>query len=103
MSRCTNPLAASIAYHERAAKVLPRGVSSSPRATQRPVPLVVATAEGAHVTDLDGNRYVDYAMGYGPLLLGHSPAVVVDALHREIDHGLRVGGVTSLEAGLAER
>jgi len=95
--------ATSIAYHDRAAHVLPRGVSSSPRATQRPVPLVIATAEGAHVTDLDGNRYVDYAMGYGPLLLGHSPAVVVAALHREIDRGLRVGGVTAMEADLAER
>jgi glutamate-1-semialdehyde 2,1-aminomutase len=95
--------AQSAAYHQRASKVLPRGVSSSPRATQRPVPLVVATAEGAHVTDIDGRRYVDYAMGYGPLILGHSPAVVVDALHREIERGLRVGGVTAMEAQLAER
>jgi glutamate-1-semialdehyde 2,1-aminomutase len=95
--------AASAAYHRRASKVLPRGVSSSPRATQRPVPLAVATGEGAHITDLDGRLYVDYAMGYGPLILGHSPAVVVDALHREIERGLRVGGVTTMEAELAER
>ncbi|HTP99092.1 MAG TPA: aspartate aminotransferase family protein [Casimicrobiaceae bacterium] len=93
----------SAAYHERACKVLPRGVSSSPRATQRPVPIVIARAEGARVTDVDGNTYVDYAMGYGPLILGHSPPVVLDALHRELAMGLRVGGVTAVEAELAER
>jgi len=93
----------SAAYHARASKVLPRGVSSSPRATQRPVPIAIARAEGARVTDIDGNTYVDYAMGYGPLILGHSPPAVLDALRRELAMGLRVGGVTGIEAELAER
>jgi glutamate-1-semialdehyde 2,1-aminomutase len=95
--------AESVAYHERASKVLPRGVSSSPRATQRPVPIVLAHAEGAHVIDVDGRTYVDYAMGYGPLILGHSPAPVLDAVRRELSLGLRVGSVTRMEAELAER
>jgi glutamate-1-semialdehyde 2,1-aminomutase len=103
VNRRDDRFAASTAYRERASRVLPRGVSSSPRATQRPVPLVIAAAEGAHVTDIDGHRYIDYALGYGPLILGHSPAVVLVALRREMAKGLRVGSVTPLEAELAER
>ncbi|MEP7328099.1 MAG: aminotransferase class III-fold pyridoxal phosphate-dependent enzyme [Betaproteobacteria bacterium] len=95
--------AGSAAHRIRASRVLPRGVSSSPRATQRPVPLVMVHAEGAHVTDIDGNTYVDYAMGYGPLILGHSPKVVIDAVQREMALGLRVGSVNRAELELAER
>jgi glutamate-1-semialdehyde 2,1-aminomutase len=95
--------AASSAYQERASRVLPRGVSSSPRATQRPVPLVIARADGARVTDIDGRTYVDYAMGYGPLILGHTPAPVLDAVRRELSLGLRVGGVAAVETELGER
>jgi glutamate-1-semialdehyde 2,1-aminomutase len=93
----------SAEYRARAAKVLPRGVSSSPRATQRPVPIAIAHAEGAHITDVDGRTYVDYALGYGPLILGHNPAPVLDAVRRELSRGLRVGGITTGEAELAER
>jgi glutamate-1-semialdehyde 2,1-aminomutase len=95
--------AGSFAHRERALPVLARGVSSSPRATQRPVPLVLARAEGAHVTDVDGNTYIDYALGYGPLILGHSPQVVIDAVQREMAAGLRVGSVHRTEVELAER
>jgi glutamate-1-semialdehyde 2,1-aminomutase len=93
----------SAEYHARASKVLPRGVSSSPRATQRPLPLAIARAEGARVTDVDGRTYIDYALGYGPLILGHNPAPVLDAMRREMSRGLRVGGITTGEAELAER
>ena len=95
--------AGSVAHRERAWPVLPRGVSSSPRAAQRPVPLVLARAEGAHVIDVDGRTYVDYAMGYGPLILGHTPQVVFDAVRREMAAGLRVGSVHRTEVELAER
>lgn len=95
--------ARSLAYRARAAEVLPRGVSSSPRATQRPVPLVIAHARGAHITDVDGNEYIDYSLGYGPLLLGHDPAPVLAAVQRELARGLRTGGITPGEADLAGR
>ena len=93
----------SAAHRERAWRVLPRGVSSSARAAQRPVPLVLTRAEGASVTDVDGRTYVDYAMGYGPLILGHTPQVVFDALRREMSAGLRVGSAHRAEVELAER
>lgn len=93
----------SLAYRERAQVVLPRGVSSSPRSTQRPVPLAIAHAEGAHITDLDGNVYIDYSLGYGPLLLGHDPAPVLDAVRQALANGLRTGGIGTGEAALGER
>jgi len=99
----TSRFAQSLAYRARASKVLPRGVSSSPRATQRPAPLAIARGEGAHVIDVDGNEYIDYSLGYGPLLLGHSPAPVLTAVERELRNGLRTGGITPLEAELGER
>ncbi len=102
-SGAVSPFARSLAYRARAEHVLPRGVSSSPRATQRPAPLVIARAAGAHITDLDGRTYIDYSLGYGPLLLGHDPAPVLAAVQREMALGLRTGGITSLEAELAER
>ncbi|MCC7041443.1 MAG: aspartate aminotransferase family protein [Burkholderiales bacterium] len=95
--------AGSQAYQARAQQVLPRGVSSSPRATQRPVPLAIARGEAAHVIDVDGNEYIDYSLGYGPLLLGHSPEPVLAAAERELRKGLRTGGITPLEAELGER
>jgi glutamate-1-semialdehyde 2,1-aminomutase len=95
--------AGSRAHQARASAVLPRGVSSSPRATQRPVPIVIARAEGAHITDVDGNAFIDYGMGYGPLILGHTPQVVFAALEREMALGLRTGSVNRNEVELAER
>lgn len=94
---------ASLAYRERASRVLAKGVSSSPRASQRPVALAQHSAAGCTIVDVDGNEYIDYALGYGPLLLGHSPAAVFDAVRSELDRGLRTGGVTTGEAELAER
>ena len=93
----------SIAHRERASRTLARGVSSSPRVTQRPVPLVIASARGAQITDVDGNTYIDYSMGYGPLILGHTPQVVADAVQRELSAGLRAGSVHRAEAELADR
>jgi glutamate-1-semialdehyde 2,1-aminomutase len=69
----------------RAERVLPLGVASSFQFYE-PHPLVVRSASGAHVEDLDGHHYVDFTMGYGSLLAGHAhPAVrraVVDQFAR---------------------
>ena len=89
-------------YRERALKTLSYGVSSTPRGNQLPAPIVAARAEGAHVYDATGNRFIDYAAGYGPLILGHSPACVIDAVRNELDRGLRTASVHAGEAELAE-
>jgi glutamate-1-semialdehyde 2,1-aminomutase len=65
---------------ERARRSVGGGVGSGLRASMRPHPLFVREARGAHVWDLDGDRYVDYVMAWGPLVLGHGDPRVVDAV-----------------------
>jgi glutamate-1-semialdehyde 2,1-aminomutase len=65
---------------ERAQRSVGGGVGSGLRASMRPHPLFVQEAQGAHVWDLDGDRYVDYVMAWGPLVLGHGDARVVEAV-----------------------
>jgi glutamate-1-semialdehyde 2,1-aminomutase len=68
---------------QEAAASLAGGVGSgtrSPRSGWLPVPVFVRSGEGAHLTDEDGNRYIDYVMGQGPLILGHRHPAVIDAI-----------------------
>jgi len=94
--------AGSFAHRDHALTHLAYGVSSTPRATQRPVPITIDRGEGAHVVDVDGNRFIDYALGYGPLILGHTPAAVIAAVQAELGRGLRTASVHRDEAKLAE-
>lgn len=88
--------------YDRALKVLPGGVNSSVRAIQ-PYPSFVERGDGAHVVDADGNRYVDYVMGYGPLLLGHDfPQPVESAIQSATSEGPMYGMPTEVEVELAE-
>lgn len=103
MRRECTEFGGSLAYRRRARKVLAGGVSSSPRAMQRPVPVVEQSAAGCTIVDPDGNEYTDYSLGYGPLLLGHSPANVIASVRSALDRGLRTGGITVGEAELAEQ
>ncbi|MFB6185781.1 MAG: glutamate-1-semialdehyde 2,1-aminomutase, partial [Halobacteriaceae archaeon] len=57
--------------YDRALDVLVGGVNSPVRAI-RPYPWFAKRGDGGHIIDEDGNRYIDFVMGYGPLLLGHS-------------------------------
>jgi len=98
--RVTN-FSGSLDYRKRAVHVLAKGVSSTPRAAQLPVPPVIVKGEGALITDIDGNRYIDYTLGYGPLILGHSPQCVYDAVRSRLDQGLCTATVHQGEAELA--
>ena len=90
-------------YLERARQVIPRGVNSARRAALPPVPLTFARADGSRITDLDGNEYVDYVAGYGPLLLGHQAPAVDRAVRDQLNAGVLFGGQHEAEAELAER
>lgn len=79
-----------------------RGVASAIRANQRPVPLTFAGAQGAYLRDIDGNDYVDYALAYGPMLLGHSAQPVIEAAARQLSAGIAYGASHPLESELAE-
>ncbi|MGH8155897.1 MAG: aminotransferase class III-fold pyridoxal phosphate-dependent enzyme, partial [Rhodanobacteraceae bacterium] len=62
---------------------IPGGVNSTARATWsgwEPYPLFVASGRGAHITDIDGNEYIDYLLGLGPMILGHRPPRVTRAV-----------------------
>ncbi|MFT3855464.1 MAG: aspartate aminotransferase family protein [Ilumatobacteraceae bacterium] len=78
--------AASQRVTDRARKVLPMGVPSSFQAYD-PHPIVVRRAQQAWMEDVDGNRYVDFDMGFGALFAGHAHPVVRAAIERQLDDG----------------
>lgn len=88
----------------RAKMVLPGGVNSPVRAYKSVGrdPVFASSGRGAVVTDLDGNRYVDYVMSYGPLILGHAPAKVLSAINGAAKRGTSFGMPTEAESELAE-
>jgi glutamate-1-semialdehyde 2,1-aminomutase len=73
------------------------GVNSNFRMGIPPTPLVFESASGPYLVDVDGNRLVDYFLGMGPMLLGHSPAEVVRAATDQLGRSILVGGQTELE------
>jgi glutamate-1-semialdehyde 2,1-aminomutase len=94
-----NPTSAS--WAQRAAHVLPGGNTRSVLHFE-PFPFRVASAEGKHLVDVDGHRYVDLLGNYTAGLLGHSPEPVRAAAHRAIDGGWALGAVHPDEVRLAE-
>ena len=69
----------------------------------RPYPLFFESGHGSRVTDVDQNTYVDYGLAWGPLILGHTPAEVVEAVSRQIRRGFTFGAQHDLEYAVAER
>jgi glutamate-1-semialdehyde 2,1-aminomutase len=92
----------SVALTEAASRSLAGGVSTAFRRSERPHPLVIRAAQGGHVTDVDGNEYVDFVCGYGPVILGHADPVVADAVGAAARGVQQVGGQTEDEFRLAE-
>jgi glutamate-1-semialdehyde 2,1-aminomutase len=88
----------------RARTLFPGGVSSPVRAFRGVdgEPFVVARGAGARIWDVDGNEYIDYVLSWGPLVLGHAPAVVLEALGRVMRDGTSFGIPTELEVLLGE-
>jgi glutamate-1-semialdehyde 2,1-aminomutase len=93
----------SAAHMERARRVLTRGVGSALRAAQRPTPLAIADASGSRLVDVDGNSYIDYVLGFGPVLLGHRPPAVVRAVEEQLRRGILYGAQHRGELELAEQ
>ena len=92
----------SRSLYDRALSVMPGGVNSSVRAIQ-PYPFFVERGDGGSVIDTDGNKYTDFVMGYGPLLLGHDmPEPVQAAVQRRASEGPMYGAPTEVEVELAE-
>jgi glutamate-1-semialdehyde 2,1-aminomutase len=86
----------------RALEVLPGGVDSPVRAFKSVggTPLFIKRATGSTIEDVDGNRYVDYVMSWGPLIHGHVPAGLVKAIRSTAKHGTSFGAPSPLENDL---
>lgn len=94
----------SDALFERAKLRIPGGVNSPVRAWKAVggTPLHVERGTGAYLFDVDGGRYIDLVMSYGPLLLGHAPAEITRAIRAAAESGTTFGAPTERELLLAE-
>ena len=90
---------------QRAERFFPGGVNSPVRAFRAVGgdPPFIERAEGAYVVDADGNRYIDYVGSWGPMILGHAFAPVVEAIECAARNSASFGASTGTEAELAER
>lgn len=88
----------------RAQRVMPGGVSSPVRAFKAVggTPLFVAKARGAYLTDVDGRRYIDFVMSWGPMIHGHAPKGLASTIARQAALGTSFGAPSPLEVDLAE-
>ncbi len=89
---------------QTAQRYIPGGVNSPVRAFKGVggQPLFIERGEGPYLFDADGNRYIDYVLSWGPLILGHAHPQVVEALQRAVSRGTSYGAPTALESELAE-
>ena len=90
--------------HARASLVIPGGVNSPVRAFKSVggEPPYIVRGQGSRIWDADGNEYIDYVGSWGPLILGHAAAPVVEAVERANRNGASFGACTPAEAELAE-
>ena len=88
----------------RAKQVIPGGVNSPVRSFRSVggTPYFVTRAEGPHVWDSKGNRYIDYVMSYGPAIAGHCPPQIIDAIQQASGNGTSYGAPTLSEIEIAE-
>jgi glutamate-1-semialdehyde 2,1-aminomutase len=89
---------------DRAQRVIPGGVNSPVRAFKAVggTPRFIARAQGAHMWDADGRRYIDFIGSWGPMILGHGHPEVVEAVQRAVVEGFSFGAPTEREIELAE-
>ncbi len=94
----------SEAAHAVAKKLMPGGVNSPVRAfgSVGREPITIRSGRGCRVTDIDGNEYIDYVGSFGPLIVGHAHAKVVEAVTASARNGTTFGMPTQLETQLAE-
>ena len=88
-----------------AQNVIPGGVNSPVRAFKSvgTDPIFYDRAKGSRVWDVDGNEYIDFVASWGPMILGHAPEVVHDAVRAQLDKGTSYGAPTMIEIEMAEK
>lgn len=95
----------SISLFQQAQQLLPGGVDSPVRAFRAVggQPLFIERGEGPYLYDVDGNRYIDYVLSWGPLITGHAHPKVVEAVQQAALKGTSYGAPSPLEIELAQR
>ena len=94
----------SLAAWQKSQQFIPGGVNSPVRNFSKvgSHPRFIARGAGSKIYDIDGNEYIDYVASWGPLVLGHAPPSVVDAISAVAANGTSFGAPTTLETELAE-
>ncbi len=94
----------SIQAFEKAKKIMPGGVNSPVRAYSSVElnPPFISRGKGSKIYDLEGKEYIDYVCSWGPLVLGHCPPQVVEAIKTALDSGTSFGAPTEMETEMAE-
>ncbi|MBN2404272.1 MAG: aminotransferase class III-fold pyridoxal phosphate-dependent enzyme, partial [Coriobacteriia bacterium] len=79
-------------------RFIPGGVNSPVRAFKSvgTDPIFYERAKGSHVWDADGNEYIDFVASWGPMILGHAPDAVLDAVREQLDKGTSFGAPTEI-------
>ena len=95
----------SSTFFNEAKNYIPGGVNSPVRAFNGVGgdPIYFERGEGAYLYDVDGKEYVDYVGSWGPMILGHSNPIVLDAVRATLDKGLSFGAPTEIETELAKK
>ena len=90
--------------YEQALKFIPGGVNSPVRACKSvgTDPLFIDRADGCRIFDADGNSFIDYIGSWGPMVLGHRPRAVIEAVTAVLNRGISFGAPIDLEIELAE-
>jgi glutamate-1-semialdehyde 2,1-aminomutase len=97
-------MALTTSLYRRAQELIPGGVNSPVRAMRAvglDEPIFVRSGHGAELEDVDGNRYVDWVMSWGPLIFGHADPETVEAVAAAARHGTSFGAPTEAEVELA--
>jgi glutamate-1-semialdehyde 2,1-aminomutase len=98
------PVSKSKLIFERAKQVMPGGVNSPVRSCKAvgSDPIFMDRADGQYMTDVDGNRYIDYVGSWGPMIVGHRHPRVLEAIEVALQHGTSFGAPSRAEVEIAE-
>lgn len=88
----------------RAQEVIPGGVNSPVRAFKsvKGSPLFIKKAKGSKIEDIDGNTFIDFVGSWGPMILGHAPDMIINAINEAAQRGTSYGAPTIIESEMAE-
>ena len=94
----------SAALYDEARALIPGGASSIIRwSSYEPYPIYMDKGRGARITDVDGNEYLDYLLGYGTLINGHAHPKILQALSEQLEKVTMFGTPVELEVKLARK